>query len=177
MTGPMAKGCYCGTCATSRGTAPRPVVADPVAFRHGAIKHRMLTRIGSTEVDGSRPLNALGTRDDDDPAIALIDAFAGSMHILAWNVARLADDATIRRTEDRDALVDLTRLLGYEPRPALAATTTTLGLPRGAALSLFVVGRTVGWIAHAIEQYQNGVLIRPRARYTGVRPEPEESHG
>jgi hypothetical protein len=112
----MAKGCYCGTCATCRGTAPRPVVADPVAFRHGAIKHRMLTRIGSTEVDGSRPLNALGTRDDDDPAIALIDAFAGSMHILAWNVARLADDATIRRTEDRDALVDLTRLLGYEPR-------------------------------------------------------------
>ena len=124
MTGPMAKGCYCGTCATCRGTARRPVVADPVAFRHGAIKHRMLTRIGSTEVDGSRPLNALGTRDDDDPAIALIDAFAGSMHILAWNVARLADDATIRRTEDRDALVDLTRLLGYEPRPALAATTT-----------------------------------------------------
>ncbi len=60
---------------------------------------------------------------------------------------------------------------------ALAAATTALGLPQGAALSLFVVGRTVGWIAHAIEQYQNGVLIRPRARYTGVRPEPEESHG
>jgi citrate synthase len=60
---------------------------------------------------------------------------------------------------------------------ALAAATTALGLPQGAALSLFVVGRTVGWIAHAIEQYQNGVLIRPRARYTGVRPEPEEPHG
>jgi citrate synthase len=54
---------------------------------------------------------------------------------------------------------------------ALAAATTALGLPQGAALSLFVVGRTVGWIAHAIEQYQNGVLIRPRARYTGLRPE------
>ena len=25
-------------------------------------------------------------------------------------------------------------------------------------------------IAHAIEQYQSGVLIRPRARYTGPRP-------
>jgi citrate synthase len=60
---------------------------------------------------------------------------------------------------------------------ALAAATTALGLPQGAALSLFVVGRTVGWIAHAIEQYQNGVLIRPRARYTGRRPEPEEPHG
>ena len=34
---------------------------------------------------------------------------------------------------------------------ALAATAIGLGLPRGAALGLFVIGRTVGWIAHAIE--------------------------
>jgi citrate synthase len=33
----------------------------------------------------------------------------------------------------------------------------------------------VGWIAHSIEQYQSGVLIRPRARYTGPRPESETS--
>ena len=40
----------------------------------------------------------------------------------------------------------------------------------GSALALFLVGRTVGWIAHAIEQYESGVLIRPRARYIGPRP-------
>jgi citrate synthase len=56
---------------------------------------------------------------------------------------------------------------------ALAATTTALGLPLGSALAIFVVGRTVGWIAHAIEQYQSDVLIRPRARYTGPRPGEE----
>jgi citrate synthase len=53
---------------------------------------------------------------------------------------------------------------------ALAAATTSLGLPPGAALGLFIVGRSVGWIAHAIEQYESGVLIRPRARYTGPQP-------
>ena len=53
---------------------------------------------------------------------------------------------------------------------ALGNVTTALGLPQGSALALFVVGRTVGWIAHAIEQYQSDVLIRPRARYTGPRP-------
>src|SRR3954454_2846437 len=64
-------------------------------------------------------------------------------------------------------------LIGQHPNIdfALATVTTALGLPVGAALSLFVVGRTVGWIAHAIEQYETGVLIRPRARYTGARPE------
>jgi citrate synthase len=61
------------------------------------------------------------------------------------------------------------RLVGRRPNVdfALAAATTALGLPLGAALGLFVIGRTVGWIAHAIEQYHSGIAIRPRARYTG----------
>jgi citrate synthase len=58
---------------------------------------------------------------------------------------------------------------------ALGNVTTALGLPQGSALALFVVGRTVGWIAHAIEQYQSDVLIRPRARYTGPRPDKENA--
>jgi citrate synthase len=64
------------------------------------------------------------------------------------------------------------RLSGQHPNVdfALATVTTALGLPMGAALGLFVVGRSVGWIAHAIEQYESGTLIRPRARYTGPRP-------
>ena len=124
MSEPMATACYCGTCPTCLGTAPRPPVADPLAFRHQAIKRRLLARISATEIDGARALERLGTRQDDDPAIALIDSFAGSLHILAWNARQLFDDGSIRRTQDRDALTDLTRLLGYEPRPALAATTT-----------------------------------------------------
>ena len=65
------------------------------------------------------------------------------------------------------------RLVGRHPNVdfALAATAIGLGLPRSAALGLFVTGRAVGWIAHAIEQYESGVLIRPRARYLGPRPE------
>ena len=47
-----------------------------------------------------------------------------------------------------------------------------LGLPKDSALAMFLLGRTVGWIAHAIEQASHGALIRPRARYTGPRPAP-----
>jgi len=49
-----------------------------------------------------------------------------------------------------------------------------LGLPPGAALALLGVGRVVGWIAHGLEQYQEGRLIRPRARYAGEPPRGEE---
>ena len=36
---------------------------------------------------------------------------------------------------------------------------------------LFRLGRLVGWIAHAMEQYHTHKLIRPRALYTGLLPE------
>jgi citrate synthase len=53
---------------------------------------------------------------------------------------------------------------------ALAALARVLHLPSGSPLTLFAIGRTVGWIGHAIEQYATGQLIRPRAKYTGVVP-------
>ena len=52
----------------------------------------------------------------------------------------------------------------------LVTLRRTLGLEKGAALLLFCLGRIIGWIAHAIEQYQTGRLIRPRAKYTGPDP-------
>jgi len=56
---------------------------------------------------------------------------------------------------------------------ALAALTRTIGLPSDASFALFALGRSVGWIAHAIEQLESGVLIRPRARYVGPPPSPQ----
>jgi citrate synthase len=49
----------------------------------------------------------------------------------------------------------------------LVTLARALGLPPGAAIALFAIGRTVGWVGHAIEQYEGNSLIRPRARYVG----------
>ena len=53
---------------------------------------------------------------------------------------------------------------------ALVATERSLQLPPGAAFVLFALGRTAGWLAHALEQRASGQLIRPRAQYTGPAP-------
>ena len=60
-----------------------------------------------------------------------------------------------------------TRLTGKHPTVdvALAMMELTLPLPPGGGLALFAVGRTVGWIAHALEQRSENRLIRPRADY------------
>jgi citrate synthase len=50
---------------------------------------------------------------------------------------------------------------------ALVSLRRSLNLPRGSALALFAIARTVGWVAHALEQKLDGKLIRPRARYLG----------
>ena len=44
-----------------------------------------------------------------------------------------------------------------------------LGLPDDLAVALFVVGRTAGWVAQALEQHSNNVLIRPLLDYVGPR--------
>jgi citrate synthase len=64
-------------------------------------------------------------------------------------------------------------LLGEKPTIdfALVALARTLKLPPGAPLTLFAIGRSIGWIGHAIEQYALGEIIRPRARYVGNPPE------
>jgi citrate synthase len=66
------------------------------------------------------------------------------------------------------ALVEAMREAG-RPGPnsdaGAVALRAALGLPRGAAAGLFAVGRCAGWIAHALEQYETGQLLRPRARY------------
>ena len=53
---------------------------------------------------------------------------------------------------------------------ALVALRRAIGAPEGGAYAVFAVGRSVGWLAHALEQRSTGALIRPRAAYTGVRP-------
>jgi citrate synthase len=49
----------------------------------------------------------------------------------------------------------------------LVVMARALDLPKGAASVLFSIGRTAGWVAHALEQREAGYLLRPRAQYIG----------
>lgn len=111
------------------------------------------------------PLPGLGMPlypDGDPRAVALLGRIAG-----------------LRGPAGRTALVaELVELVAERGLPApnvdlgLAALTWCLDMPADAGEALFVLARSVGWVAHTAEQYSSGGRWRVRASYTGVRPAP-----
>lgn len=71
-------------------------------------------------------------------------------------------------------LIDIAQVgEGLTGRPAsfelaLALVAQRYELPREAPFALLMVGRTVGWLAHAMEQAASGWPLRARVRYVGA---------
>jgi len=66
-----------------------------------------------------------------------------------------------------------TQLTGLPPNidVALAALVAHHRLPEDAAFGLFATARSIGLLAHSLEQLSVAQVIRPRGRYVGVMPE------
>ncbi|MFT4305449.1 MAG: citrate/2-methylcitrate synthase [Microbacterium sp.] len=92
-----------------------------------------------------RATELLALLADYGPAAPVLDAVAG-----------VADEVGARI--GRHPNVDL----------ALAALTLSAGMPDDSGPGIFAIGRTVGWIAHAMDEYTRTPLrFRPQGRYVG----------
>ena len=170
---------FTARCVASAGSHPYAVVNAALAAlegpRHGGASGRAESMIDSLR--RARPLDAaLKARIRRGEAL---DGFGHPLYADGDPRARVLLDLLRERCAGSpelafvQELVAAVRRAGGE-RPTidfgLAAVARVLDLPRGAPLILFAIGRSVGWIGHALEQYATGQLIRPRARYVGVPP-------
>jgi hypothetical protein len=120
----------CGCCAGIEKATPKPIDNRPGLSalavrvgRHGEFLASMLARLSSHAFpDKSRPLAALRTRDPDDPAIALLDAFAIAGDVLAFYNERIANEGYLRTATDFGSIEKLAGLVGYAPDPGVAAS-------------------------------------------------------
>lgn len=93
------------------------------AGTHGSFLRRMLRSLPNQTVPGGgRPLQALTTRAIDDPAIALLDAFAVTLDVLTFYQERIANEGFLRTATERRSVLELARAIGYELDPGVAAT-------------------------------------------------------
>ena len=164
--------------ASSRATPYAAVVAGLAALggtRHGGqteLVEALLREVG----DGGDARSVLAGRlKRGEP----IPGFGHSLYPegdpRGKELLRLAAEARPHSADvslSRDVCDAARAVIGEEPTVDLGLVTLSrvLGLPPGAPLALFALGRTIGWIGHAVEQYEDGSLIRPRARYTGEGP-------
>ena len=117
--------CLCGCCAGTSVQTPQQICNPPglpaIAYRSGTwagFKESMLSRLSSSDYPA---LAALKTRDDDDFTIAFLDATATVLDILTFYQERLANESYLRTAVQLQSLVELSRLIGYQPSPGVSA--------------------------------------------------------
>ena len=166
-------------CVASAGSTPYPAVAAGLAAlqgpKHGGHTLRMeaLLREIAEPRRAAEVLAARLSRGESVPGFGQPLYAAGDprcRHLLEQLDRAFPGHPQLALAE---AVADAGReLLGEAPTLdfGLVFVARVLDLPAGAALTLFALGRVVGWIGHAMEQYARDQLIRPRARYVGPMP-------
>jgi hypothetical protein len=115
----------CGCCEGIKPLTPASLENYPglsaLAYRvgtHGSFKKTMIS------VLSKKPeLGKLTTRDDDDPAVALLDAWAMVLDVLSFYQERIVNEGYLRTATERRSLLELARHISYQLRPGVAAGT------------------------------------------------------
>jgi citrate synthase len=99
------------------------------------------------------------------------DARARVLRQMAKTMAEATGHARLFETAER-VYATMTRRTGLPVNVDFfsAVVYHALGIPGDLCTSIFAVGRVAGWCAHALEQYADNRLIRPRAEYVGAAP-------
>lgn len=168
---------FTARCVASAGTGVYEVISAGLAalrgINHGghadrveALLHDLMQR---DDADAEREIQDRLNRGEDVPGFSHPFYPAGDPRFTTIRalVADHVDDTAAARALHR---IELCRRYTEEPPTldsGLALVSAALGLPRHSAWLLFALGRSVGWVAHAVEQVQQGHFIRPRANYIG----------
>jgi hypothetical protein len=117
----------CGCCAGAAVSTPGRLWNRPglsaIAYRvatYDEFVETLLTRISASRLEA---LKKLTTRDRDDFSMALLDAFSVMADVLTFYQERIANEAYLRTATERVSVLELARLIDYQLRRGVAAST------------------------------------------------------
>lgn len=170
---------FTARCVASVGSSPYQVVLAGLAALQGVKHGRISDRIEAFWREASTPAEVRQTMASYLKRGERIPGFGHPLYPAGDPRGRLLLQLVKAASPDSPAVKlastvvsEASELLGEQPTVdfGLVTLAQTLRLPPGAALTLFALGRTIGWIGQAIEQYQLDRMIRPRAQYVGPPP-------
>jgi len=170
---------FTARCVASAGSTPYAVVIAGLSAlqgpKHGGYTERVeaLFREAATPENAARTIASRLRRGEEIPGFGhplYPNGDPRGQALMELVEVAYPEEAGMRLARKLETAV--TRSIGLKPNIdfGLVAMVNSLNLPAGSALGLFALGRIVGWIGHALEQYQADQLIRPRARYIGRQP-------
>ncbi|HEX5503421.1 MAG TPA: hypothetical protein VFW96_12420, partial [Thermomicrobiales bacterium] len=174
----------CGCCDAG---LPRPAIFNrpgqpALAYRadtQPTALRRMLAALPRQGVgdDGARPLRALTTRAADDPAVALLDAWATVTDVLTFYQERIANEGYLRTATERGSVLELARAIGYELNPGVAASAFLAftvedapGAPGAAAVPVGVRVQSIPGQGQLPQTFETVEPLDARAAWNALRP-------
>ncbi|MFL6861896.1 MAG: hypothetical protein ACJ8DZ_02740, partial [Allosphingosinicella sp.] len=164
MSGAGSCGCGeagCGCCEGIRALTPLPVHNRPglgtLNVRigtQGSFLATMKARLSShvLEPAGTRPLSRLRVREDDG-SIALLDGWACVADVLTFYQERIVNEGYLRTATEMRSLHGLAELVGYMPRPGVAASV---------------------FLAYTLDEKTPGQVVIPKGARSQAVPGPGE---
>lgn len=185
MTEPAGALLPCGCCEGTRRLTPASVENRPglsaLAYRvgtHGSFKATM-----KADLSGRRELGELTTREDDDPSIALIDAWATVLDVLTFYQERIANEGFLRTAAEARSVTELARAIGYEPSPGVAASTylafeleTAKEAPSSASIPVGTKVQTVPGPGERSQTFETVESIEARPTWNALRAQRSARH-
>jgi predicted phage baseplate assembly protein len=145
-----------------------------LAFHTGA--YGLALTAMAQQLTAQPELAELTTRDLSDPTMALLDAWACLSEVLSFYNERLVNECYLGTCTQRESAAELARLIGYTPRPGVAADTylafTLDDLNKEAELD--VPGGTLAYSqpepGETMQPFTTVEPLRGRPRWSAIRP-------
>ena len=171
--------------------SPKPIYNRPglpgIAYRIGdynSFRQRLLAALASELIEAEtpeksrRPLAKLTTRSPEDPAIALLDAWAIVADVLTFYQERIANEGYLRTATERLSVLELARSIGYELSPGVAASTylafTVDDSPGGATEAIVPQGTQVMSVPSKEDElpqtFETSAEILARLEWNAIKP-------
>lgn len=157
-----------------------------IAYRVGDYRsfyQRMLSNLSKNLLgEGENPLKYLTTRDQADPAIALLDAWAVVVDVLTFYQERIANEGYLRTAIESRSIRELVRAIGYELNPGVAASVylafTVEDTPDGLPVAKVPQGTGLTSIPVADESpqvFETSEDLIARLEWNALKPRPAKS--